>query len=74
MESKSLRDLYNEYLEEIKLLDKKIETYRSRLKKAQKHRNADEVFTVQRLLAVFYNEKSELSERARDLQKYFEEV
>ncbi len=73
MESKSLEDLRNDYLKEIKQLDEKIEKYRLRLRKAQKNRNADEIFTVQRLLAVFYNERVELVYAEQELRKYCEE-
>lgn len=71
--NKSLKDLRNEYLQEIKDLDNKIERYRKRLRRAVKLHNSDEVYTVQKLLSVFYSEKMELVEHARELQKYCEE-
>ncbi len=73
MKQKSLKDLRNDYLQEIKDLDDKIERYRKRLRKAVKSHNSDEVYTVQKLLAVFHSERAELVERARELQKYCEE-
>ncbi len=73
MTNKTLNDLRNDYLQEIKELDDKIEAYRKRLRTALKSHNSDEVYTVQKLLAVFHSERMELVERARDLKKYCEE-
>ena len=71
--NKSLKDLRNAYFQEIKDLDDKIERYRKRLRRAVKSHNSDEVYTVQKLLSVFYSERIELVERARELKKYCEE-
>lgn len=73
MKNKTLNDLRNDYLQEIKDLDNKIEVYRKRLRTALKSHNSDEVYTVQKLLAVFHSERMELVERVRDLKKYCEE-
>lgn len=72
-QQKSLKDLRNDYLQEIKDLDNKIEVYRKRLRTALKSHNSDEVYIVRKLLTVFHNERMELVERARDLKKYCEE-
>lgn len=69
--TKTLKELGEEYLEEIELLDEKIERYRTRLKKAFNEANSDEVFTVQRLLRVFYRQKCEMMESARTLLYYY---
>ncbi len=69
--TKTLKELGEEYLEEIELLDEKIERYRKRLKKAFNESNSDEVFTVQRLLRVFYRQKCEMMETARILLYYY---
>ena len=69
--TKTLRELGEEYLEEIKLLDEKIEIYRKRLKRAFRERNSDEIFTVQRLLRVFYKQRYEMMENARTLINYY---
>lgn len=69
--TKTLKELGEEYLEEIELLDEKIERYRERLKKAFNEANSDEVFTVQRLLRVFYRQKCEMMENARTLLYYY---
>ncbi len=69
--TKTLRELGEDYLAEIELLDEKIEKYRKRLKKAFDDCNSDEVFTVQRLLRVFYKEKCEMMETARTLLYYY---
>ncbi len=69
--TKTLKELGEEYLEEIELLDEKIERYRKRLKKAFNESNSDEVFTVQRLLRVFYRQKCEMMENARILLYYY---
>ncbi len=69
--TKTLKELGEEYLEEIELLDEKIERYRKRLKKAFNEANSDEVFTVQRLLRVFYRQKCEMMENARILLYYY---
>lgn len=68
---KTLRELGEEYLTEIDLLDEKIERYRKRLKRAFKESDSDEIFTVQRLLRVFYKQKYELMESARTLLNYY---
>ncbi len=68
---KTLRELGEEYLAEIDLLDEKIERYRRRLKKAFNDCNSDEIFTVQRLLRVFYKQKYEMMETARTLLNYY---
>lgn len=69
--TKTLKELGEEYLEEIELLDEKIERYRKRLKKAFNEANSDEAFTVQRLLRVFYRQKCEMMENARILLYYY---
>lgn len=69
--TKTLRELGEEYLIEIELLDEKIEKYRRRLKKAFKESNSDEIFTVQRLLRVFYKQRYEMMENARILINYY---
>ena len=69
--TKTLKELGEEYLEEIELLDEKIERYRNRLKKAFNEANSDEVFTVQRLLRVFYRQRCEMMETARTLLYYY---
>lgn len=69
--TKTLRELGEEYLEEIKLLDEKIEKYRKRLRRAFRERNSDEIFTVQRLLRVFYKQRYEMMENARTLINYY---
>lgn len=69
--TKTLRELGEEYLEEIELLDEKIERYRKRLKKAFEETNSDEIFTVQRLLHVFYKQRYEMMETARTLLNYY---
>ena len=69
--TKTLRELGEEYLEEIELLDEKIERYRKRLKKAFEGTNSDEIFTVQRLLRVFYKQRYEMMETARTLLNYY---
>ncbi|MBQ2828518.1 MAG: hypothetical protein IJF20_04655 [Clostridia bacterium] len=69
--TKTLRELGEEYLEEIELLDEKIERYRKRLKKAFEETNSDEIFTVQRLLRVFYKQRYEMMETARTLLNYY---
>ncbi len=69
--TKTLRELGEEYLEEIELLDEKIERYRKRLKKAFEETNSDEIFTVQRLLRVFYKQRYEMTETARTLLNYY---
>ncbi len=69
--NKTLKELGEEYLEEIELLDEKIERYRERLKKAFSESNSDEVFTVQRLLRVFYKQKYEMLDIARKLINYY---
>ncbi len=69
--TKTLRELGKEYLEEIKLLDEKIEKYRKRLRRAFRERNSDEIFTVQRLLRVFYKQRYEMMENARTLINYY---
>ena len=69
--TKTLRELGEEYLEEIELLDEKIERYRKRLKKAFEETNSDEIFTVQRLLRVFYKQRYEMMETARKLLNYY---
>lgn len=69
--NKTLKELGEEYLEEIEKLDEKIERYRIRLKKAFNEHNSDEVFTVQRLLRVFYKQKYEMMDSARKLLNYY---
>lgn len=69
--TKTLRELGEEYLEEIELLDEKIERYRKRLKKAFEETNSDEIFTVQRLLRVFYKQRYEMMDNARTLLNYY---
>ncbi len=73
--SKTLQELHDEYVEELKTLDEKIIRYRVRLHRAMTnaYKNADEIFTCRRLLAVFENEKSELIRNIKELQKYCEE-
>ncbi len=68
---KTLKELGEEYVEEIELLDEKIERYRNRLKKAFEECNSDEIFTVQRLLRVFYGQRCEMMETARKLLYYY---
>lgn len=69
--TKTLAELGNEYLEEIEILDEKIEKYKRRLKKAFNEANSDEIFTVQRLLRVFYKQRYEMMENARTLLNYY---
>ena len=69
--TKTLRELGEDYVAEIELLDEKIEKYRNRLKKAFDESNSDEIFTVQRLLRVFYRQKCEMMENARTLLYYY---
>ena len=69
--TKTLRELGEEYLEEIEILDEKVERYRKRLKKAFAETNSDEIFTVQRLLRVFYKQRYEMMETARTLLNYY---
>ncbi len=69
--TKTLRELGEEYLDEIELLDEKIERYRKRLKKAFEETNSDEIFTVQRLLRVFYKQRYEMMDNARTLLNYY---
>lgn len=69
--TKTLRELGEEYLEEIEILDEKIERYRKRLKKGFAETNSDEIFTVQRLLRVFYKQRYEMMETARTLLNYY---
>ncbi len=69
--TKTLKELGNEYLEEIEMLDEKIERYNRRLKKAFRDADSDEIFTVQRLLRVFYKERYEMMENARTLLNYY---
>lgn len=69
--TKTLRELGEEYLEEIEMLDEKIEIYRKRLKKAFEETNSDEIFTVQRLLRVFYKQRYEMMDNARTLLNYY---
>ncbi len=69
--TKTLRELGEEYVAEIEILDEKIERYRKRLKKAFDECNSDEIFTVQRLLRVFYRQRCEMMETARKLLYYY---
>ena len=69
--TKTLKELGEEYVKEIELLDDKIERYRIRLKKAFAESNSDEIFTVQRLLRVFYGQRCEMMETARKLLYYY---
>lgn len=69
--NKTLYELGLEYLEEIKLLEEKINKYRQRLNKATAASNIDEVFTARRLLSVLYKEKSELVLSAKKLLNYY---
>lgn len=69
--TKTLRELGEDYLKETALLDEKIEEYRKRLNKAFKESNSDEIFTVQRLLRVFYKQRYEMMENARTLINYY---
>ena len=68
---KTLKELGEEYVAEVELLDEKIERYRNRLKKAFDECNSDEIFTVQRLLRVFYRQRCEMMETARKLLYYY---
>ena len=69
--TKTLAELGEEYLEEVELLDEKIERYKKRLKKAFNSADSDEIFTVQRLLRVFYKQRCEMMENARNLLNYY---
>lgn len=69
--SKTLKELGEEYLEEANLIGKKIESYRSRLKKAVLENDSDEIYTVRSLLCVFYAQKNELTDNARILMNYY---
>ena len=69
--TKTLRELGEEYVAEVELLDEKIERYRNRLKKAFDKCDSDEIFTVQRLLRVFYRQRCEMMETARTLLYYY---
>ena len=73
--SKSLKDLRDDYIKDLEILDEKIINYRCRLHRAMtnKIKNADEIFTCRRILAVLENEKSDLIGSIRSLQKYCEE-
>lgn len=69
--NKTLKELGEEYLAEIEKINEKIEKYRKRLKKALSENNSDEVYTVQRLLRVFYGQKWEMTDNARILINYY---
>lgn len=69
--TKTLKELGEEYVAEVELLDEKIERYRNRLKKAFDEGNSDEILTVQRLLRVFYRQRCEMMETARTLLYYY---
>ena len=69
--NKTLYELGEEYLVEIDSLNKKIEKYRARLRKAMNEHNADEIFTVQKLLRIFYSQKDEMTQTARILLHYY---
>ncbi len=69
--TKTLEELGLEYMDEIDLLEEKIQHYRKRLKAAFDESNKDEIFTVQRLLSVFYRQKYEMIESARKLLNYY---
>lgn len=69
--NQTLKELGEEYLAEIEKINEKIEKYRKRLKKALHENNSDEVYTVQRLLRVFYGQKWEMTDNARILINYY---
>ncbi len=69
--NKTLKELGEEYLAEIEKINEKIEEYRKRLKKALSENNSDEVYTVQKLLRVFYGQKWEMTDNARILINYY---
>lgn len=71
--SKTLEELGDEYEKEVAELDEKIERYCKRLKRANKTKNAVEIYNVQKLLCILYDERNEMSENARKLKNYYSE-
>ncbi|MBP3330355.1 MAG: hypothetical protein J6L89_05925 [Clostridia bacterium] len=69
--NKTLKELGEEYLKEVDIINEKIETYRKRLKKAMREHNCDEIFIVRKLLKVFYKQKFEMMDSARKLINYY---
>lgn len=69
--SKTLKELGEDYLREVGLIDEKIVAYRTRLKQAVKECNSDEIYAVQTLLKLFYNQKNEMASNARILLNYY---
>ncbi len=69
--SKTLKELGEDYLEEVSIMDEKIAVYRERLRRAIKEHNSDEIYIVQTLLKLFYNQKNEMASNARTLLHYY---
>lgn len=68
---KTLKQLGEDYLREVDIVNEKIETYRKRLNKAMKEHNCDEIFIVRKLLHLFYNQKNEMMDNAKKLITYY---
>ena len=69
--NKTLEELGEEYLREIDAINEKIDIYRKRLKKAMKDHNCDEIFITRKLLHVFYEQRYEMTDNARQLINYY---
>lgn len=69
--SKTLQELGEEYLREIDSINEKIDVYRKRLKKASKEHNCDEIFITRKLLHVFYDQRCEMTNSAKQLINYY---
>lgn len=69
--SKTLKELGEEYLSEVNAIDKKISAYRKRLNKALREQNSDEIYVVQTLLKLFYNQRNEMASNAGILIHYY---
>lgn len=65
-------ELYGQYKNAIKVQESVIKKNRERLKSARDIHNFKEIKRLNGLLAVLYQEKSELEERARGLKEYIE--
>ncbi|MBE6784036.1 MAG: hypothetical protein E7536_08495 [Ruminococcaceae bacterium] len=68
---KTLKQLGEEYLREVDLVNEKIEKCRKRLIKATREHNCDEIFIVRKLLKLFYNQKNEMMDNAKTLITYY---
>ncbi len=69
--SKTLKELGEDYLHEVGIIDEKIVVYRARLRRALNEHNSDEIYAVQTLLKLFYNQKNEMASNARILLNYY---